>query len=135
MTKQTFQVHRYIFGKDSKQVFSETYCGSLMYTSPEILKGIPYDPTKADVWALGTLIFTMLNKCVPFDCSSNVTILYEHQIKRKYKFRERICGTVTIEVKRLIKNMLEPIPKKRLSINEVVESPWYKMDVRLQSKA
>lgn len=114
-------------------MFSETFCGSLLYTAPEILKGIPYDPTKADVWALGVLIFTMLNKCVPFD-NSNVTILYEQQIKRKYKFRERICGTVTMEVKKLIKYVLEPIPRKRPSINEVLENPWYKMDPRLQSK-
>lgn len=120
--------------KNAKQILSETYCGSLLYASPEILKGIPYDPTKADVWALGVLIFTMLNKCVPFD-NSNVTILYEQQVKRKYKFRERICGIITMEVKRLMKNLLEPIPNKRPSINEVLENAWYKMDPRLQSKS
>lgn len=104
----------------------------MLYTSPEILQGIPYEPSKADVWALGVLIFTMLNKCVPFD-NSNVTILYQSQVKRKYKFRERICGMVSVEVKKLVRILLEPIPRKRPSINEVLEDEWFKMDARLQS--
>lgn len=33
-----------------------------------------------------------------------------------------------------VKILLEPIPKKRLSINEMLEDEWFKMDVRLQSK-
>lgn len=37
------------------------------YAAPEILKGILYDPSIADMWAYGVLIFTMLNKSVPFD--------------------------------------------------------------------
>ncbi|KAG4068829.1 hypothetical protein HA402_004977 [Bradysia odoriphaga] len=125
-----FGFSRYILDTNSKQILSDTYCGSLLYTSPEILQGIPYEPTKADVWAVGVLIFTMLNKCVPFD-NSNITILYQSQVKRKYKFRERICGNVTMEVKKMIKHLLEPIPKKRLSINEALEDEWFKMDSRL----
>ncbi|XP_037033418.1 testis-specific serine/threonine-protein kinase 6-like [Bradysia coprophila] len=124
-----FGFSRYILDANSKEVLSETYCGSLLYTAPEVLRGIPYEPTKADIWALGVLIFTMLNKCVPFD-NSNVTILYQHQIKRRYKFRERVCGSVSIEVKKLIRNLLEPIPKRRLNIHEVVDNPWYEMDPR-----
>ncbi|KAG4068178.1 hypothetical protein HA402_008819 [Bradysia odoriphaga] len=124
-----FGFSRYILDANSKEVLSETYCGSLLYTAPEVLRGIPYEPTKADVWALGVLIFTMLNKCVPFD-NSNVTVLYQHQIKRKYKYRERVCSSLSIEVKKLIRNLLEPIPKRRLNIHEVVDSPWYQMDPR-----
>lgn len=154
MTKKQLCL-RYILDANSKEVLSETYCGSLLYTAPEVLRGIPYEPSKSDMWALGVLIFTMLNKCVPFDnrcgiqfCTdrtfnfkqynslfSNVTILYQHQVKRRYKFRERICGSVTIEVKRLIRNLLEPIPKRRLNIDEVVDNAWYKMDPRFKGES
>lgn len=46
---------------------SDTFCGSLSYASPEILKGLPYDPMAVDMWALGILTFAMLNKAMPFD--------------------------------------------------------------------
>lgn len=48
-------------------VLSDTFCGSLSYASPEILKGLSYNPKISDMWALGIMIFTMLNKAMPFD--------------------------------------------------------------------
>jgi serine kinase len=51
--------------KDTK--LSETYCGSYAYASPEILKGIPYDPFMSDVWAMGCVLFAMVFGRLPFD--------------------------------------------------------------------
>lgn len=39
---------------------SNTYCGSKAYASPEILLSLPYDPCKADVWALGVIIYIIV---------------------------------------------------------------------------
>jgi serine kinase len=46
---------------------SETYCGSYAYASPEILKGMPYDPFMSDVWAVGCVLFAMVFGRLPFD--------------------------------------------------------------------
>jgi serine/threonine protein kinase len=35
------------------------FVGSPQYCAPEILRGIPYDPKKADVWALGVTFYEM----------------------------------------------------------------------------
>lgn len=51
----------------NKKILSETFCGSLSYAAPEILKGMSYEPKISDMWALGVLIFTMVNKGMPFD--------------------------------------------------------------------
>lgn len=39
----------------------------LSYAAPEILKGRAYDPKRSDMWAFGIMVFTMLNKAMPFD--------------------------------------------------------------------
>lgn len=46
---------------------SDTYCGSYAYASPEILKGIPYDPFMSDIWAMGCVLFAMVYGRLPFD--------------------------------------------------------------------
>lgn len=48
-------------------MLSETYCGSYAYASPEILKGIPYDPFLSDVWACGCVLYAMVFGRLPFD--------------------------------------------------------------------
>lgn len=53
--------------KEKDPKLSETYCGSYAYASPEILKGIPYDPFMSDVWAMGCVLFAMVFGRLPFD--------------------------------------------------------------------
>lgn len=62
-----FGFTRYTVDDANKAVLSETFCGSLSYASPEILKGRAYDPKRSDMWAFGIMVFTMLNKAMPFD--------------------------------------------------------------------
>lgn len=57
-------------GKDGSIVLSETYCGSYAYASPEILRGIPYQPQYADVWSMGVVLFAMVFGRLPFDDSN-----------------------------------------------------------------
>ena len=55
------------FSKDvhkSKEYLSKTFCGSRAYVSPEILLGLPYDAKKADVWAIGVILYIFLTGVV-----------------------------------------------------------------------
>lgn len=56
-------------------VLSETFCGSYAYASPEILKGIPYQPHYADVWSCGVVLYAMVFGRLPFDDSNFATLL------------------------------------------------------------
>ena len=59
------------FSKDvftCKDYLSKTYCGSRAYVSPEILLGLPYDAKKADVWAIGVILYIFVTGVVgPFE--------------------------------------------------------------------
>jgi len=72
--------------KDPK---SETFCGSVSYAAPEIIRGVPYNPRLSDLWCLGVILFIMLNKGMPFDDGS-LKKLYEAQISHTWKFRSRV---------------------------------------------
>ncbi|AMD18698.1 HBL204Wp [Eremothecium sinecaudum] len=44
-----------------------TRCGSEDYVSPEILMGLPYDGKLCDTWALGVILYALLEDRLPFD--------------------------------------------------------------------
>ena len=52
-----------------KDVMRETFCGTPLYVSPELLSGNCYDE-KVDLWAIGVLTFEMLTGRIPFEIKS-----------------------------------------------------------------
>ncbi|GBP56934.1 hypothetical protein EVAR_33991_1 [Eumeta japonica] len=125
-----FGFTRYCVDEEGEPVLSETYCGSMSYAAPEILRGKPYSPKPTDLWSLGVVLFVMLNKSMPFD-DTRMRKLYEQQIGRKYRFRARIASILSTESKNLIKYLLEPDPGLRLTASQVLSSEWIAMDSRL----
>ncbi|KAH0264582.1 Pkinase-domain-containing protein, partial [Aureobasidium melanogenum] len=45
-----------------------TRCGSEDYAAPEILLGQPYDGRSTDGWALGVVLYALMEGRLPFDC-------------------------------------------------------------------
>nr|CAD7195554.1 unnamed protein product [Timema douglasi] len=83
-----FSFARYTFDDKGAPALSNTFCGSFPYISPEIIRGRLYDPKCADIWALGVLLFIMLNKSLPYT-ESNMKKLYEKQMKQDWRFRSK----------------------------------------------
>lgn len=120
----------FISDATGKRISSETYCGSLSYAAPEILKGNPYHPRIADIWSLGIILYVMLNKAMPFD-DTNIKRLYEQQTNQRWKFRAKVADILSEQVKKLIHHILEPDVTKRFRIEQVLNSDWIAMDPRL----
>lgn len=127
-----FGFARYTHDTLGKALLSDTYCGSLSYAAPEILRGQPYLLKGTDVWSLGVILYVMLNKSMPFD-DNNAKRLYEQQTNRRWKFRSKVVNALTEAVKKLVTNMLEPDPSKRMKIDEALKSGWMAMDPRLMT--
>jgi len=125
-----FGFARYMIDSRGKRVLSDTYCGSLSYVAPEVLRAYPYNPKISDIWSLGVILYILLNKAMPFD-EDNLKRLYELQTARKWKFRSKVKDRITDSVKKLVNNMLEPDVSKRWRLDQIVQSEWIAMDPRL----
>lgn len=106
---------------------SETFCGSPSYCSPEVLRGIPYDPKMNDIWSLGVLLYVMVSGTMPFD-DTNMNKMVHRQVRGKLKYPPKVDGTVHPDCKTLISQLLEPQIGKRLSIDGILQSPWLAAD-------
>ncbi|XP_020292042.1 testis-specific serine/threonine-protein kinase 1-like isoform X2 [Pseudomyrmex gracilis] len=125
-----FGFARYMIDSRGKRVMSDTYCGSLSYAAPEILRGHPYNPKISDIWSLGVVLYILLNKAMPFD-ESNLKRLYELQLARKWRFRSKVVNNLSEHVKKLASSMLEPDVHRRWRLDQIVQSEWIAMDPRL----
>lgn len=114
-----FGFSRFCVDDDDQPILSETYCGSMSYAAPEILRGKPYSPKPTDLWSLGVVLFVMLNKSMPFD-DTRLRKLYEQQMSKKYRFRFELtptlqCSSVNLVIYVIPKSLcwISNVPKTR----------------------
>ncbi|XP_077292750.1 testis-specific serine/threonine-protein kinase 1-like [Arctopsyche grandis] len=104
-------------------VLSETYCGSLSYASPEVLRGEPYNPRQSDIWSLGIVLFVMYNVCMPFH-DNHAKKLYIKQINRMWKFKSEVLKKVSKECVNAVDCMMEPNCDKRITAAGILKLEW-----------
>lgn len=57
--------------------YLQTFCGSPLYASPEIVNGRPYRGPEVDTWSLGVLLYTMVHGTMPFDGNNHKTLVQQ----------------------------------------------------------
>jgi len=98
----------------------DRFLGSQDYAAPEILKHIPYDGFKADVWSLGTILYALLVGELPFVRFERIQALSQDLPHPCLRFPAHI----SLEARGLISKMLEEKPTKRISMYLVSRHPW-----------
>ncbi|KAK4404879.1 Calcium-dependent protein kinase [Sesamum angolense] len=92
--------------------------GSPYYMAPEVLKR-NYGP-EVDVWSAGVILYILLCGVPPF-----WAVLFENAwITVMYGLQRDPWPKVSDRAKDLVKKMLNPDPKKRLTAQEVLDHPW-----------
>lgn len=119
-----------------------TTCGTLNYIAPEIVKNTGYDGQLADIWACGVILYFMLTGRRPFDDDS-VHKLLDKIIVGDFKFpqvntvlgiskqnstgggdNEAPRNNISEDAKDLVKRILNPNPRKRFTIEQIMMHPW-----------
>ncbi|KAH0540894.1 testis-specific serine/threonine-protein kinase 4-like isoform X1 [Cotesia glomerata] len=108
---------------DGTIVLSETFCGSYAYASPEILRGIPYQPQMSDIWSLGVVLYAMVYGRLPFDDKNYGQLL--KQVQNHVKFPKD--PKVSYACRSLIRRILVP-QQSRIKMDTIKSDDWLLSD-------
>uniref|UniRef100_A0A6N2L4T7 non-specific serine/threonine protein kinase n=1 Tax=Salix viminalis TaxID=40686 RepID=A0A6N2L4T7_SALVM len=95
--------------------------GSPYYMAPEILKR-NYGP-EVDVWSAGVILYILLCGVPPFWAETEQGVA-QAIIRSVIDFKRDPWPRVSDNAKDLVKKMLNPDPKLRLTAQQVLEHPW-----------
>ncbi|CAA7407366.1 unnamed protein product [Spirodela intermedia] len=100
-----------------------TACGSPSYVAPEVIFHNKYDGAAADIWSCGVILFELLSGFLPFE-DKNTSNLY-----KKISGAEFICPEwFSASQRKLISRLLEPKPRRRAKVAEILEDGWFRID-------
>ena len=94
--------------------------GTLNFMAPEILKRAPYDPFKADIWALGVTMYIFATGRTPW-CSSSRDYIKQAILHGNFN----LAPVQHSEYRMLIKRCMDSNPGKRPTINEILTCPMF----------
>ena len=100
----------------AQEAYAKTQIGTPYYVSPELWKNKPYN-SKSDVWALGCLLYEMVELKPPFD-STNMRGLARKVLRGAYP---QISSRYSTEIGQMIKTLLIVNPSERPTCDDILK--------------
>ena len=97
----------------------QTFCGTVCYSAPEMLKGEKYAGEKVDVWSLGIILFALLTGELPFDDDDEMVT--KHKILSQ---EPKYPGTFPSDARSLIARLLSKRPLLRPTLADILTDPF-----------
>jgi serine/threonine protein kinase len=95
------------------------FCGTPSYMAPEIVNKVEYSGPPADIWALGVLLYALLNGRFPFKGRTD-----EELYNRINECDYAIYKHMSRSVRHLLERMMDVDPDTRITAEEILEHKW-----------
>ncbi len=125
-----------------------TRCGSEDYAAPELILGQPYDGRRTDAWALGVLIYALMEGRLPFDPHRpgsrhyNPRARVSHLVARCEwmwcRFGDEdgvwdpVAGKGWEGAQVVVEGLLKKLSRGRLSLDAVAELEWVQQGIAVE---
>ena len=102
--------------------------GTLSYVAPEVLLRTPYNK-EVDIWSMGIILYYMLCGHLPFKGNKEV-IIAEKIVNDDLEFDEEEWEVRSKKVRELIISCLKKEPEERITIDDFLNHPWFKKNLK-----
>jgi len=99
--------------------------GSDFYSAPEIRQNPPIIGLEADMWSLGILLHVLVCGAFPFEGNNEQEMIYNYKNQNLSMRYLDMSKDISAVGKNLIRLLLKPLPKHRLSISQTINHPWF----------
>ncbi|CAN0846805.1 CBL-interacting serine/threonine-protein kinase 14 [Linum grandiflorum] len=98
---------------------------SAVHEQIQILAKKGYDGAKVDIWSCGVILFVLVSGYLPFN-DTNLMAMY----KKIYKGEFRCPKWTSPDLRRFLFRLLDSNPDTRITVDEILRDPWFKMDYK-----
>lgn len=113
-------------GRQRRLFTPQGVCGKLPYMSPEIYKNRkPFDGEAVDVWTAGTILFCMVTGNRSYGRPHITDAQFYWMTNGLSKLLQDWGVEMSSEGYDMLSNMLKVDPRERLTIDEVLNHPWF----------
>jgi serine/threonine protein kinase len=104
-----------------------TTCGTLLYAAPEILREVPYNGMKADIWSAGVVLYAMVANHFPWVTEEDLPPekLMQETARQILEGDIEMPEGISYELQNMLSNMLDTNPDNRPTAKELLEHPWF----------